>query len=500
MDRKPPPTIAASEAGTTKASGSPSLTDLPKVVIVYILQFLDKINDLLSCEQTCKVLQAAVLDDRSWSCLRPFELSQDVAKTNGYESIRDFHHCRQAMLNVSAYQNATTHPQHIVQVLGDDGWKNLVKLVLRNDTRVEKIELRGDAAFVLAELLESSLVSQLSNAAEIALDRSRRLVGSGNQCDLWRCSKAILDADDFVLQSKLTETDSELFAYQGLWKYDNTWKSQLADIMPEDVRYRLVRRLACVAGMPRIQYEVHDAVWNVIFIMMAKVMDHILILSVQGSGTPSCLTLRKLTNVKDIRDIPPFPRLVSASETHFTVVPGQIEMAFKHIYGGVFAYKCYGSPWTDGATSFWHLSRHGNTVEEEMNEAMAAYDIDSISDEGVCMDDSSIKEFPCFSPDQAPDDADFVSWDSSWEDSSIEDEVRIRNSKAFTYSDLEEWIDNNGTMHEVEVNTRDVLLKDVRAYEDSDEDPDDPNFALCDLSSTNNSLDDSNRIDGRPSA
>ena len=126
------------------------------------------------------------------------------------------------MLNVKAHQNATANPQHIVQVLGDDGWKNLVKLVLRNDTRVEKIELRGDAAFVLAELLESSLVSQLSNAAKIALDRSRRLVGSGNQCDLWRCSKAILDADDFVLQSKLTETDSELFAYQGLWKYDNT--------------------------------------------------------------------------------------------------------------------------------------------------------------------------------------------------------------------------------------------------------------------------------------
>ena len=264
--------------------------------------------------------------------------------------------------------------------------------------------------------------------------------------------------------------------------------------MPEDVRYRLVRRLACVAGMPRIQYEVHDAVWNVIFIMMAKVMDHILILSVQGSGTPSCRTLRKLTNVKDIRDIPPFPHLVSESETHFTVVPGQIENAFKHIYGGVFAYKCYGSPWTDGATSFWHLSRHGNTVEEEMNEAMAAYDIDSISDEDVCMDDSSIKEFPCFSPDQAPDDADFASWDSSWEDSSIEDEARIRNSKVFTFSDLEDWIDDFGAIHLVPVNTRDVLLKVVRDYEGSDEDPDDPNFALCDLFSTNSCPDDPNSI------
>ena len=382
---------------------------LPHDVIVNILQYLDKVDDFISCEKTCKAFQHAALDDDSWSSLSlgfPIDRQLDGIKwwrrrrthevipqadrmrlQRIFGSLRDIHRYNQALRYAQKYQ-AEHNGQHIVQVLGINGWKLLVESGIHDETaHCCKLDLRGDASYCLAEVLEANIVRQLRNTWKIAQHRQDHLT--------------TVETRDFDLQVELSSADADVLLndsdpfYEGLGSgvgirvgsYENA-KSRVAGLFNEDIRYRLVRRLAYVAGIVKIENCVHEVVWDALLKILYDVTSHVLIRST--SGIVPCVNdydyivrgkKRKLEKIGDVRNIPPFPRLIS-DQLVFTIVPGQIEDAFKH--ANCSTQKCWGNPWTQCSplgsfvgegVSFWHASNSNIDVGNEMEESLKFYSI-----------------------------------------------------------------------------------------------------------------------------
>ena len=43
-----------------------NLKELPHAVLVGIIQFVGKVEDVLNCEKACRLLRDTVKDDRAW--------------------------------------------------------------------------------------------------------------------------------------------------------------------------------------------------------------------------------------------------------------------------------------------------------------------------------------------------------------------------------------------------------------------------------------------------
>ena len=390
--------ISTAAAATIVDGEEPSTTTtttemcLPHVLLVNILQYLDSVGDLISCEKTCKAFQEAVKDDRSWSSISlvyqkrvrsrprhrhlaipPNADSNNVGALNS-ESLRDLHRYHRALRIIKKRQKDPRH--HIVKILGKVGWKDLVERGIHDEIAHHcQLKLRGDASYCLAELLECNIVHQLRNAVKIARHRCPE-----------QMTKCTLEIRDFKLQAELGNVKADVHR---LGSYENA-KSRVAELFNKDIRYCIVRRLAFVAGVTRMESGVNEAVFDALLEILYDVMSQILIQSTCGIVPSANINYfvvpfkkRKLTSFEDVRRIPPCPRSIS-DRLVYTVVPGQIEDAFKQIYPNISSQKCGGNPWiywsfktrrNDPEYTFWHTSTEDGTVRNEMEASLKDYSI-----------------------------------------------------------------------------------------------------------------------------
>lgn len=132
--------------------------------------------------------------------------------------------------------------------------------------------------------------------------------------------------------------------------------------------------------------------------MMIEVMHHIREKArIEYGALPSAHNQkRKIDNVKDANDIPPFPRIVKKqihpdvheTTVYHTLVPGQIEEAFNSIssFKEYIEKQKYDLPlWTEAGSKFWHPSSSNvnfkETVKKEIKNAREMYTIKSSDEE-----------------------------------------------------------------------------------------------------------------------
>jgi hypothetical protein len=345
------------------------MADLPTDLWERILGFVGNAKDFRNCERTCRVLGKVLSDDKVWSlCGEPINcaaylhthslwgkrtLSINAWSTATLSScptsfFSDTFHRDQAFSYYACESvlrsQMSSSKQIILSVLGVDQWKLLVddtlKLGLRlpffhmqNRRFCNKYSLRGDSSSVLMTLLERCLVTQLERALHLAIHRR----ADGN-------SFPSVSRQDFCLQdalhSQFGQFERTLFPEAGYFARTRL-SAQLALATDPDAMWCrtsiqdvIVRRLAYLAGITKMENDLYRAVWVTLL--------HVVWLLLK----PACIEL-------EILDRPPPPE--GTCETcdrpiiGNIIFPKQIETSAKRL---LVDSKVYGEEWhVDGDAS-----------------------------------------------------------------------------------------------------------------------------------------------------
>ena len=374
---KKPDDRSAVEYGTPWPPPPLLLENLPPEALKHTISFLGNTYDYLRCERTCKKLQQVIAEDELWGKLplRPFgHLARDPRlATRRAEAC-----AAEALRQISAYQRRGDEP-FLLEVVAEHGfpraetWKNIVASVLVHSlppdlTDHQQYILRGDTMATLVELLESFLVTSFQRALLITAQSCPENEYPSLTLAHLRLGDALADTvfPPYSLVTPLYlhrlptlsveygNRRTRFFPQEELSPADMEYANSL---IPVFVRDKIIRRIAYVAGVTKMESAVFEHAWAAVVMLISLMFYPVCLELVSSANSPDQHDdgneKRPLVSPREtMRNFPPWAQALpvacsqcGAVRFQHTPVPKQLEDAAQKLRPTFPLAKVYTTEW-----------------------------------------------------------------------------------------------------------------------------------------------------------
>jgi len=355
------------------ASSSSLLEDLPPEALKHTVSFLGNIYDYLRCERTCKKLQQVIADDELWGKL-PLRRFEPLARDPRLATRRAKACLAVALRRINTCQRWGDEP-FLLEVVAEHGlpraetWKDIVSSVLVHSlphdlTDHQQYFLRGDTMAALVELLESFLVTSFQRALLITVQTCPENEYPSLTLAHLRLADALADTVFppgpchlpllLNLSVEVGNRNTRLFPQEDWPRMEMEFANSL---IPESVRDKIIRRIAFVAGVTKMESAVFDYAWIAV-VKLIGLMYYPVCLELVGSATSPDQhddgnEKRPLVSPGEtMRNFPPWARALpfpcdhcGAVRFQHTPVPKQLEDAAHRLRPTFPLAKVYAMKW-----------------------------------------------------------------------------------------------------------------------------------------------------------
>lgn len=363
---------------------------------------------LLRCELTCHTVAQVVQDDKTWKVLAnksrwrgDYRLNSNRLKASVETAFRSVRKEQKGLDNI------------LVEELGVTLWNDLVSTISRlvvpltpyhgirpDELGPYRFHFRGDTLHVLAELVQSYIVTFLSRANYCVCcdDHNRFPVLSLRQLKF----QQDIGMGDLTYGIRPSDMLSRVMGEA----------SALVHMADPALKDRLVRRLSRRAGVVRMESAAFDGAWRALFDLIFHMIHPACIKSIDRCERPTCGQVKRhLSSGETIRMVPPLPKIINGGwYVLHTLVPKQIEDAAPSVVVGYLPHKVYGETWLVPESSRQENESWSDALERIKADAEACYEFGDEDDhtndlmEGVEIYDSD-GEIMCIADELSSDDS-----------------------------------------------------------------------------------------------
>jgi len=363
-----------------------SFSDLSLPLVAKILHFASRNpRDLVRCERVCKAFRDVLAIDESWR-----DCHSTVRNGQGFETThREFALINCILDEIEKHRKNTDNL--ILTTLGVAGFRTMLEQFVRSDVNTDKkFVVRGDTFGLLAEIVQSFVVSKLSKSNDTAVHAAWKHKTSEYP---W-VTKPDLDFVRFITEFPVAELRPHDSNAPRSRPFPLKEFDLVRELVPEETRKKIVRKLAYRARVVRLSDEAFSSVWDdivsLLYLFLYTSIEIIMDLE-SFDGVPDD------EEVDMFRQVPP-ERVLEDGRTEYTLIPGFVHdeamlFGLPHVHGDTWVAADGDRVEEEKAEELLRYRVNNRPAEESMNVEDSEFDeIDESEDVSVCGEDERLVE------------------------------------------------------------------------------------------------------------